>query len=836
MERNWLEQLAEAQSDTEREAIMLAMNLSVLSPELRSAVETVAVPHWFNAQYLEASLGEDSDELYDQLLSLTFVEQIPSLGYAIHERTRRQILRTLWQDSNDRFRELSGWAADYCAEQALQTDVVDWKAEEIYHRLVSDPDAGVDGLRELATKWANYEYHMYEEIEHTVRLADEQIAAGRLSGPGADWTRLWQAKLALIYGRVDLAAAALEEISVSQDSDSAFTAEVEQTRGDVLAAVGDRMGMEAAWLSAYEWYRHLEQDSGRLDAFLVAERMRQNGLPDPEPAPERDQVAVKPPSKNALQLINNISDAWIEGVLKQSVGDTLELQMSRDDALASNLVFHQPTGFDRPVGSGRLSRLFAAANESMLILGAPGSGKTITLLQLLEELLKQARSDGEVPIPLLFNLSSFGKYAEENEPDLVGWLADQAYNQYRLKREIMREQVAESGSFTLLLDGLDEVPEGMRETCVDAINQFMRSSVIGLVVCSRIGDYQVLQNRLAVRHALVLQPLTDGQIAAVFEREPEPRRTVMKEQIQTDWKLKEVLRSPLLLSLYPRTALALSDGARRLVTQQADTVEGRRKAIFAAYIDEVFARPNATGSHPISLSARESMSRAKAESVRWLTYLAERMQQMGTTVFFAEELQPEWLPQKMVRGYRGLYGLVLGLIFGLIGGVLGSLFLGVYYGVILEWNWALIEAPIWGMVLGIASPVAGALATWITTNLKRASLRALVGAFISWLLFSIGFTQSIYLRIAETVALGFIGIHASIGYASYASRIQLRELVRVSMPRLPKLGLHILLGILVGLIGLLMTRQLFGPNVSLAFSLSIGLGIGIIPAFLEGWA
>ena len=59
-------------------------------------------------------------------------------------------------------------------------------------------------------------------------------------------------------------------------------------------------------------------------------------------------------------------------------------------------------GADRPVASGqRLAGLFVAADRSLLILGAPGGGKTITLLQLLDELLNQARTDSTAPIPLL---------------------------------------------------------------------------------------------------------------------------------------------------------------------------------------------------------------------------------------------------------------------------------------------------------------------------------------------------------------------------------------------------------------------------------------------------
>lgn len=92
-------------------------------------------------------------------------------------------------------------------------------------------------------------------------------------------------------------------------------------------------------------------------------------------------------------------------------------------------------------------------------MGAPGSGKTITLLQLLDERLQQAKADRSAPIPLLFNLSSFGPSMQEKDATLAGWLAEQAYEQYRLKRQTTRERLAAGDRFVLLLDGLNEVTE-----------------------------------------------------------------------------------------------------------------------------------------------------------------------------------------------------------------------------------------------------------------------------------------------------------------------------------------------------------------------------------------
>ena len=819
METDILQRLTAATTDAERDAIVLEMSLSALAPEMQEAVATAAVPHWFDALFLEALLpDEESDVLYGQLLGLNFVEQVPGRGYAIHERTRRQVLHNLWRDDPARFRVLSGRAADYCQTRVAQSDDPVWEGEALYHRLVSDPQAGVDGLRRLATKWANYEYHTYEEIERAVRWANEQIDAGRLRGVGADWTRLWQAKLALLYGRADRAAPPLAQITVDPERDPGLAAEVAQTRGDMLAKQEDRAGMEASWRTAYDRFRQLGNGQGDLDAYLVAEKMRRHGVPDPEPVADGDDEAPRPPTREALRLIDNISTAWIDGVLQQALAQTIDLRMARSEGQLSNLVLHRPQEMDRPLGSGqRLSRLFEAAERSLLILGAPGSGKTITLLQLLDELLQQARTDGDAPIPLLFNLSSFGQYAQEKGPDLAGWLAEQAYDQYRLKRQTTRARLAAGDRFVLLLDGLDEVPEkdGGREQCVAAINQFMQASPCGLVVCSRIGDYEALRNRLALAHALVLQPLSDRQIEAFIRRSDSPHREAMGQRVQADWQLREALRSPLLLNLLPQAFAALPDAPDRGdAASSENSVAARREALFAAYVDSIFASPEQEAT-----TDKDSEGAKAEESRQWLAFLANRMQQAGKSLFFVEEMQPTWLPQQLQRRYRALYGLIVGLI--------GGLGLGLSVG--------LIFGLIGGLIDGLGFGLAPAVALWLTSGIRRSWLRVGIGSLVVWLIggLSFGLIDGLFDGLIFGLIFG-VGMIVSVAIATLASDIQLRERVKFILPSWQRIVKYLARGILWGSIVGLIVGLIFGLIFGLIVGLSEGLSGGLIFGLSEG--
>jgi predicted negative regulator of RcsB-dependent stress response len=255
-----LQRLTAATNDAEREAIVLEMSLSALSLGMKTAVYAAAIPHTFNALLLDALLDADSDDRYEQLVTLSFVQQVRGKGYALHDRTRQQLLQNLWRDDPAQFRAWSAAAAAYAADQASHGDAPHWEAEAIYHQLVSDPEKGLAGLQTLATRWANYEHHSYDEIERAVGLADEQITAGRLGGTAADWTRLWQAKLALLYNQPDRAAAPLASVgdaAIDPIADPLLAAEVAQTRGDWLWQQGEQAEAAASWQAAYAAYQGL---------------------------------------------------------------------------------------------------------------------------------------------------------------------------------------------------------------------------------------------------------------------------------------------------------------------------------------------------------------------------------------------------------------------------------------------------------------------------------------------------------------------------------------------------------------------------------------------------
>lgn len=101
----------------------------------------------------------------------------------------------------------------------------------------------------------------------------------------------------------------------------------------------------------------------------------------------------------------------------------------------------------------------------MLILGAPGTGKTNLLLELAQSLIAEAKRDDARPIPIVFSLSrwTLGKGVRT----LAECLKDDLAAEYGLARATADALVWQDRILPLL-DGLDEVAQDRRSACISA--------------------------------------------------------------------------------------------------------------------------------------------------------------------------------------------------------------------------------------------------------------------------------------------------------------------------------------------------------------------------------
>ncbi|WP_254563549.1 NACHT domain-containing NTPase [Oscillatoria sp. HE19RPO] len=364
-----------------------------------------------------------------------------------------------------------------------------------------------------------------------------------------------------------------------------------------------------------------------LIAFL---QIRQNPLTTPSISSNLTPEAYK----NRQALLNKVKNYWIKGVLEGSLSNRAPIELELEERFdAVQLDWQTPEQPRRslPKGTKAINQFDKMGKGcTMLILGEPGSGKTTTLLEMAEKLIQRAEQNTELPIPVVFNLSS---WAATKKQSLTEWLLEELKTRYQIPQKI-RENWLKNQDLLLLLDGLDEVAKERRNDCVLAINDFKNSyGTTEIIVCSRFKDYKFLSTRLQFQGAIFIKDLTPEQISDYFDQVGEQLQGV-KEVWVNDEVLQELTKTPLMLSIIAITYEGIS--ATELPQMP---LEKRRDHLFNQYIQKMLNR------------RQQNQPYSNQKTLHWLNWLSKNMSTKSQTVFLIEGMQPSWLSEKEKKIY-----------------------------------------------------------------------------------------------------------------------------------------------------------------------------------------
>ncbi len=336
---------------------------------------------------------------------------------------------------------------------------------------------------------------------------------------------------------------------------------------------------------------------------------------------------------------------------------------------------------------------------SLLILGTPGAGKTITLLKLAEQLVGEAIAQPQTVIPIIFELSTW-----RDGQEIEAWLIEQLYENYggNRKRKIYETWV-ERRVLLPLLDGLDELGMARQKACTEAVNEFAKHWKV--VVCCRVKEFQQAGvNPSNLRGKVQLQPLSDRQIERYLDK---MEKSGLWEQIQSvpemgkllepvidkenaDYDEPGLLRVPLFISLAAQ------------VYEQDKPLKGK-KDLFERYIDRQLSWDVRVGDRDrkefkgrqwtFKTVEKEPDRRNVWHSLGWI---AQQLQQRNQVEFLIEKMQPSCLCSDIAqRQYRMIFGVIIGLITGMI--------FGMVFGLIIELIIGLAMGVTFGMIFGVIS-------------------------------------------------------------------------------------------------------------------------------------
>jgi predicted NACHT family NTPase len=212
----------------------------------------------------------------------------------------------------------------------------------------------------------------------------------------------------------------------------------------------------------------------------------------------------------------------------------------------------QPEPVSEEIADGIVAA-FESSKRRMLIVGEPGSGKTMAAYSLIEYV--DEREDAE-RIPLLVNLSAWE--AQENfETFLVDYLCSSVG--YEVRERAVASAFVSSRRYNLILDGLDEIAFKLREDFVERLDEFVRGlpSEVAVVVTCRTHEYKELQADyppgLGLVQAVEIRPLTNEQLDSALEKLAEINKDwetfLSQRHLPAYQRVRNLLSNPLFLNL-----------------------------------------------------------------------------------------------------------------------------------------------------------------------------------------------------------------------------------------------------------------------------------------------
>jgi nucleoside phosphorylase len=412
-------------------------------------------------------------------------------------------------------------------------------------------------------------------------------------------------------------------------------------------------------------HRNENQSSGSADSPAAENNtiLITNNAPNYGPqgifnAPLYYQIVEHPPDKNRAQMLQKVKSIWVTGLLEQSFANSprMDLDMIGDpDAVLFPLqaIVQELAGVSRnlPTNAAMIN-IFAAYGGQLLILGAPGTGKTTLLLELARDLIVRAEQDTSHPIPVVFNLSSWAG----SRKSLADWIVDELKQLYDIQQSVAHAWVKENALLPLL-DGLDEVEVGHRMGCVAAINSYRQEhGLVPIAICSRINEYRSLGILLRLHGAILVQNLSSAQVEA-FVNQANIRHTGLSAALASDAELRALVDTPLMLHIL---RLIYQENETQ-ITSVGATSDERRRFILNAYIKAMFQR-----------RGKETIY-SKSQMLRWLGWLAQCMVEHNQAVFYIELMQPDWLSQPAQRRFDQYIGVLRGVLVGVgVGLIIGT--------------------------------------------------------------------------------------------------------------------------------------------------------------------
>jgi hypothetical protein len=230
-----------------------------------------------------------------------------------------------------------------------------------------------------------------------------------------------------------------------------------------------------------------------------------------------------------------------------------------------------PYQADRLASRNNLLQLLHNAHR-LLVLGNPGSGKTVSLERLAWELC----AGPQPTVPVLVRLFHY-----DGKP-LAEWLRALLQETGHLRFDDQQALLAflkreGTGRCFFLFDGLNEVPPPYRDQFVGELVRWMAAYPRHpVILTSRAQDELWRRLRAEVGHTVVVQPISDEQARRYLVAHLDERGHELYRRL--DERLRAMARTPLILWLIKEAGAA------------GESVPGNRGQLYGRFVSRMLRR------------------------------------------------------------------------------------------------------------------------------------------------------------------------------------------------------------------------------------------------------
>ncbi|MFK4043301.1 NACHT domain-containing protein [Nonomuraea wenchangensis] len=324
-----------------------------------------------------------------------------------------------------------------------------------------------------------------------------------------------------------------------------------------------------------------------------------------------------PSTQARTELIRRVRRFWVTGVLEKSLYNEARIQLdlvvreTTDRPWDIAVTWTNGSQESLPPGTD-MADVFARMDQRIVILGAPGAGKTTMLLELAKSLLETAEDESK-PVPVVLPLASWARHRKT----IAEWIVDELVESYGMPRELAADWLR-THHVLALFDGLDEVAAEHRPECVSQLNKYLRANPTSTAICCRQAEYTVLREQISAHGIVTIQPMSAEQTQR-FLQDAGPGLDGLRAALAADPDLWQLASSPLLLSIM---ALAYRDGPE---SPPPARQEGLRRRLYAQYVRTM-------------LRWRKNRHYPPEKARHYLHLLADRLRSDRQTVFSLEGL------------------------------------------------------------------------------------------------------------------------------------------------------------------------------------------------------